>query len=539
MAGLWTMIRLILRRDRLKLPIWIGGIVATLVAMVPMLRDMYGTEEELQMMYATLGTNPSMLFMTGPMDEPSFGAFFTLETILWWGIAVALFNTMLMVRHTRHNEEIGAQELLLSGQMRRSTGLAAALLVAVGVNALIALGVAGGFMLVEPGWPAEQSWLYAVALGAFGVVWAGIAAIVVQLVESGRTANGMLAALVGAGFLLRGIGDFLGTTNSSGYHEAAFASMLSPFGWMQAASPLVDPRWSALWLPFVAAGIFAAIGFALLAQRDVGAGLLPSRAGRQRAARFLATPLGLTWNRQKGIFFGWLAGIMVLVATIGGLVPQMTDVFEGSDMIEVIQAIGGVGELIPAFMSAMMAIICLLVFGYAIHALGKLRSEETSGHLESILATKVSRSKWLGLHVGVVLFGGLFMLAVVGSLLAILTSALSEFSIDVWEYTLSSLSYAPLLLAFMALYVVLFGILPRLASGVTWLYFGFVFFALWLGPIVGLEEWVMNLSILEHLASPPAEDIDWPPLGIISAVSVALIAAGFAAFNHRNIGNNG
>ena len=82
MAGLWTMIRLILRRDRVKLPLWIGGIVVTLVAMIPLLRNVYGDAASLAGVYAGISSNPAGLFMTGPMDGPTFSAFMTIETLL-------------------------------------------------------------------------------------------------------------------------------------------------------------------------------------------------------------------------------------------------------------------------------------------------------------------------------------------------------------------------------------------------------------------------------------------------------------------------
>ena len=51
MAGFWTLTRLILRRDRVKLPIWIGSIVLSLLAMVPMLKDIYGSGESLAVLH--------------------------------------------------------------------------------------------------------------------------------------------------------------------------------------------------------------------------------------------------------------------------------------------------------------------------------------------------------------------------------------------------------------------------------------------------------------------------------------------------------
>lgn len=536
MAGLGVMIRLILRRDRIKLLVWIGSFVLLLVAMIPLLRNVYGDEESLQTMFATFGTNPAGLFMTGPMDSPTFGAFMTLETLIWWGIAIAFLNTLFIVRHTRHNEEIGAQELLLSGQLHRASSLGAALIVAAGVNAVIVLGLGFGMEAMSPGWSTSQSWLYAVAMGVFGFAWASIAAVVVQLVESGRSANGMLAAFIGGGFIVRGIGDFMGRSDAAGLHQPSWVSSLSPFGWLQATRPLTESDWT----PLLASAGFSvaalALGFLLLSRRDVGAGLLPSRKGNVRASNLLATPLGLTLYLQKGVFIGWFAAVLVMVGTIGVLVPQMSDIYDSSDsMRHTIEAIGGTGALMPSFMSAMMAIICLMVFAYVIHGLGRLRGEEAGGHLESLLATNLSRLRWIGLHAGVVFVGGIIMLATTGVVLALLTNLLSDYTLDAWEYMLAALSYAPIMMAFMALYLLLFGLLPRAAGGISWLYFGFVAFALWLGPIVQLSQSVMNLSIMEHIASPPAEDIRGLPLFVIVAASLVVTTLGLVVWRQRNV----
>ncbi len=536
MAGLGTMLRLLLRRDRVKLPLWIGVFVLGFLAMIPLLRDVYGSDESLAVMHATLSANPAGLFMTGPMDEPTFGALMTLETLIWWGLAIAFLNVLLVVRHTRHNEEIGAQELLLSGQLHRSSSVVAALVAALGVNAVIALGLGLGMQLLDVTWGVEQSWLFAVAMGVFGLVWAAIAAVVVQLVESGRSATGILSGLIGASFVVRGIGDFLGKVGEDGLLEPMWLSYLSPYGWLQATRPLTTPDWSPLWVSAGAAVVLAALGFALLARRDVGAGLLPSRRGRARASWLRRTPLGLTLYLQKNIFVGWLVAVLVLAATIGMLVPQMSEIYSDNDSIGQLLALAESGELTAAFLSMMLAIVCVMVFAYAIHGLGRLRAEESSGRLESVLATRLPRLGWLGLHAGVVTLGGVVMLAGAGFTLGALADALSDLSVDAWDYTVAGLSYAPILLAFVALYVLLFGVLPRLAGGLSWCYFGFVAFALWLGPIVQLDQVVMDLSVMEHIASPPAEDIVWRPLGIISVVAAALIAIGFVAFRRRDIG---
>lgn len=536
MTGIWTSIKLILRRDRVKLPVWLLGIVGTYLWMIPMLRDIYSDPAALATLHTTFGTNPAGLFLTGPMDAPTFGALVTIETILWWGLAVALMNTLLVVRHTRQNEEMGAQELILSGRIHRSSGLTAVILVAVGVNALLAISLGVGMATIEQSWSTSQSWLYGIALGLFGLAWAAIAALIAQMTENTRTANGILAGLIGGAFAVRGIGDFMGKADPTGLWQAAWPSWITPFGWLQATRSLTFPDWSPLIITLVFVGLATPAAFLLLSRRDIGAGILPPRQGAARAGKLLQTPLGLTLRLQKNIFTGWLAGVLAMIICIGYLTPEMTSIYESSDQMRaMIEGMGGGGALLPAFLSAMLMITVLLVIGYAIHALTKLRSEESSGHLENLLATKLSRLEWLGLHAAVALTGGLIMLIVSGAGLALFVNLASSHQVSIWQYTSASLSYAPLLYVFVGSYLMLFGLWPHLSNWLLWTYYGFMVFMSWVGQILKLNQKIMNLSIMESLPSVPAEDTIIKPLLIMCLVAAIFIVVGSTLFYRRNL----
>lgn len=534
---MWTLIKLILRRDRVKLPVWIGVISLSLLSMIPVLQKTYGDQSSIDVLYQTFSVNPAGLFLTGPVDAPTFGALVTIETLLWWGLAIAFMSTLLIVRHTRHNEETGAQELLLSGQIRRSSSLVAALIVAVAANIVMGLVIGGGLVLIAGEyWSPEHSWLFGAALALFGIVWSAIAAAVAQLFENTRLVNGVLAGLIGIAFVARGIGDFMGKVGSDGLLQPAWISSLSPFGWLQATRPLTFPDWSPLTTSLAVALAVSAVAFLLLARRDVGMGLVPARKGRTRASKFRRTGLGLTWHLQRNIAFGWLVGVLAMVGTIGIMTPEMTNIYDSSDSIKMlVESLGGQGALIPAFLSAMLAIIILMVVAYALQGLGKLRDEESSGHLESLLATKLSRRRWAMLHIGTVVVTSVIMLALTGCVMALGVNLLTDIEVSVAEYTLAGLSYGPIVLLFAGLYLLLFGIVPRVAGLVTWAYFGVVVFMTWLAPVMDIDKSIMNISILEHLPASPAEDIKLAPMLWITGIALLLVVIGFTAWSRRNL----
>ena len=536
-TGLFSLIKLILRRDRIKLPVWIIIFVASIIMMLPLLHDMYGDTESLTTLYQTFSANAAGIFLTGFMDGPNFGSLITLETLLWWGLAVAFLNILLVVRHTRQNEEIGAQELIQSCRVGRSTSLVAVLIVAVLTNIILTIGLGIGMAIFNyDAWSTGQAWLYALTMGLFGMVWAAITAIVVQLVDSARGAIGMMSGIVGLTFLIRGVGDFMGRADSTGLMQPEWFSRLTPFGWAQATRALTNPETLPILIPIIFIIVAIPIAFFLMHHRDIGAGIFPSRKGRARASSIRKTPLGLTWYVQKNTFIGWLVGASAFMAVIGALTAEMSNIFDATDTVRLlIESIGGTGALVPAFLSTMLALAAIASAGYVIQGLSKIRSEEANGYLENLLATKLSRIKWLATHVCVVLLGGIIILTLSGTILASATNFYSEFTVNIWDYVLASLSYFPLILAFAGAYLLLFGLLPRAASTIVWTYYGFLAFATWVGPMLGLEQWIMNISLMSHFSSAPAADIAITPLIVISSAALTAAIIGTITWRNRNL----
>ena len=111
----------------------------------------------------------------------------------------------LVVRHTRAEEESGRAELLRATVTGRHAATAAAVLVAAAASVLV--GVLDAAVLLANDLPAEASLLHGAELTGVGLVFTAVAAAAAQVTAGARAALGIAGAVLGATFLLRGIGD--------------------------------------------------------------------------------------------------------------------------------------------------------------------------------------------------------------------------------------------------------------------------------------------------------------------------------------------
>lgn len=538
---MWTLIRLILRRDRIKLPVWIGAIAGLVALNTPALREFYGTPAE-TMNYA-VNTASSMVtrLWGGAIEGPTFGAIVMVELYVFIALLIAFMSTLAIIRHTRQNEETGRSELLGSLVTGRHAALAAAMVVVVCANIVTAALI--GAILLANDLPSDGAWLMAVSMGLIGITFAGLAAIGSQFTENARTANGIAAAAIGVAMLVRGIGDALGQVAADGLSvTSSWIVWLSPLGWGQQILPFSQQR---IWPIALFVGvIIIAFGtaFALSAKRDVGLGILPARRGPARAKHALLSPLGLARRLQHGVFIGWLVGITAIGLTFGGVADEFQNFIEDNEQLaEVIQQLGGAsGTVTDIFFSAIFGIVAIIISAYGLQALLRLRSEEASGHLESVLATATGRLRWMISHIILVFGGAVIITAVMAASTAILYVLLAgEGWSEVGRLVGASLIHLPAIFVLMSVAVAAFGLLPRIAVGLSWLAFTFCLFISQFGAALELPQWVLNITPFTHTPAAPAASIPLTPLFILLAVAIGFVAIGLTAFRRRNLTTSG
>ncbi|TDC35091.1 anibiotic ABC transporter [Micromonospora sp. 15K316] len=536
-TGTWRLTRLALRRDRIRLGIWILGTPLLGYALAASVAGVY-PDDAARHGYAT--TSASSLVaraFNGPIAGTDLGAVVVAETYATLAVLVALLSTFAVVRHTRQNEETGRAELLGASVVGRYALLTAALLVVVGANVLAAAGLALALALAGAGLPLAGSVAAAAAIGGVGVAFTGVAAVTAQLTVTSRGANALAAAAVGLAFLLRAAGDVFGEQSADGTRVvSAWPSWVSPMGWGNQVRAYTGERWWTLALPVALLAAAVALAYALARRRDLGAGLFAARRGPGRAATWLLSPAGLAWRLQRGALLGWAVGVGVLGVSMGVAADEFNAMIaENPAAAEAIAAMGGGGELVDGYLAAMLGLYALAIGAYVVQALLRVRADEADGVLEAVLATAVSRRRWLGTQVGAALLGATALLLFGG-----VTTGLGYGLVD-GDPAGKALALGgaaalrlPALLVVAGVVTALFGLLPRWSVALSWTALMVFLLLGQLGAVLELPQAALDLSPYTHVPAAPAVDPTAPPLVVLTAVAAALLVAGAAAFRHRD-----
>ncbi|MEN0136097.1 MAG: anibiotic ABC transporter [Rhodococcus sp. (in: high G+C Gram-positive bacteria)] len=539
-AGTPRLVRLALRRDRVQLPVWLLALAALQAFSASSVLGLYPTEPDLRSFAMATAASPVALATNGLVSGYSAGAVLACQIVMPMSLAACLMTTLLVVRHTRQNEETGRAELVEAAVVGRKALLTAALVVAVGANLVLAL--LNVVVLVAAGLPLDGSVALGAAVAGAGIAFAAIAAVTAQVTDSARTANGLAGAALGVAFLLRAVGDMTGTVTEGGTRViSGWPTWLSPIGWAEQVRPYDDNAWWVLALPVVFALVVGSAGFALTEHRDVGSGLVPTRPGPARASRSLPTAIGSAWRIQRMILFWWAFGIAVLAVVYGAIADQIDDFLgEGQQVADMMEQLGGgTTDMVDAYFAAIFGIMAIAVAGYAVQALLRMRGEESAGRLEPVLATAVSRPRWILAHVGLVTAGIVVLQALTGAATGLAYGLVTEdVPGKVGNLTGAALVFVPAILVVAALAVLAFGAVPVWSAGLSWgvlalcLIFGF------LGSLLGLPQTVRDLSPFTHVPALPAAEVTAAPLVWLTLVAVVAGAVGVALFRRRDLTNS-
>jgi ABC-2 type transport system permease protein len=166
-----------------------------------------------------------------------------------------------------------------------------------------------------------------------------------------------------------------------------------------------------------------------------------------------------------------------------------------------------------------------------------MRVDEAGGTVESVLATGVTRARWV-LGDALNAAAGAVVLILVFAVSMGLTAGqvLGDTTTQVREMAEAGLVQLPGILLLGGVVVVLVALLPRWAALLSWaLLVASLVLGPMFGPTLGLPQWSQDLSPFTHIPKAPALDVTPTPLIVLASICVALAVAGIVAIRRRNL----
>ncbi len=511
------------------------GLVAVSYAIV----QEFNTPESRQQLVAVVAAVPAILAglagkavnvgTLGGYLQYKYGSFFPIIVSLW---AILALSATLAAEARRGSLEFVAA----SGMTRRRVALEKLFAhltgqAIVAIVVFLALLLAGSSVQGLPGdaITVQMAAGYALWLFLLGIAAGSVAFALAPFVGRGSAA-GVAGAVLFGGFIVNG-------------YQAAIPTLaplanLTWFGWTSNHVPLAGEfDWLTLLPVAVVALVLFAIGVEAFARRDIGATSPIPTPSLPRALIGLRGPTGRAVGQNLPTSIAWGIGIGLFGLAIAGsgksfidelgkatdFVKLLNNVFPGFD----IRSVGGFLQLLYVefglILAGLAAATLVAVWG----------SDETSGRLEFLLASPLSRIRWvtsggvailvgivvvtivaaLGIAVGAVIAGGDIVQPVVGSLvLGLYAAALAGIGVAIGGLFRTSWA-APA--------VALFTI-------VTWLIDI-------LAPAFKLPDVVHQLALTSHYGFTMLGQ--WDPIGIVASVVLAVggILVGAWGFNRRDL----
>ena len=524
-AGTGALVRVALRVERVRLPVWLVAVAGLTAVSASSEADLFPTPES-RAARAELMRSPAATALGGPgygLDDYTIGAMVANELGAWVALALAIMSVLLVVRHLRGAEESGLLEVVRSTPVGRDAPVLAAVVVVTLAD--LAIGLALAAALVGAGLPAAGALAFGLGCGLVGLTFGATAAVAAQLVAHARTASMLGTAAIGAGFVLRAVGDVRAPESGS------VLSWLSPFGWSQATRAWVDERWWPLALPVLASAAAFGVAALLAERRDLGDGLLPERPGRAHASPRLTGIAAVTLRRLAGALAGWTVGVAAICGLVGVLAREVVQFIEDEPALGAFFGEGSAAAA-DAALARYLLVAVALAAAAGVQGVAAVRAEEAAGRAAHVLAGPVGRTRWLGAQLAVVL-GAVTAMVLLGGLVMGLTAAATlDDPALVARLLGAALAQVPALLAVTGVAVLVLGVAPR-AFGLAWAYLGYVALTAMLGGV--LPDGSDVASPLRYTPGMPAEPMDWPAVLVLAAVAAALVGGGVLAFRRRDL----
>lgn len=522
-TGTWPLLRASWRHNRGTVLAWasVGALLSALG--VGCYKVLFPDPSDVASMQMAVTTNPAVSLVMGAVGDlgvrDGFGAWLNVGLGAFF---LAIGMALLTIRASRGQEDDGQAELFASGVTGRGARLAAA--VVLGLAGSLAAGLLAALVAVACGTWGTQLLVGAV-LTATAWLGVGLAAVAAQLGSDKHTASTLAVGALAVLYVLRGFCYSLGLSE--------WTLWANPMGWIAKTDPATGDRWWPLLPVMGLTATLAVVAVVLQSRRDFGAGALSPRPGP--ASGRLRTVAGLTWRLNRSNAVTWLCVFVLLGVMFGYFVADAEDTLATNPAIQ--QLLGasdaGKSDLTTQMLVTLLTVIGVVAAVPVVQVLFRLRSEETSGRIEPVLATGVGRGRLFGATVGMALVSAAVDMMVAGLLVQLVARA-SGLDMQVGDVVGQTAATLVPVWFFGALAAAFVGAWPR-GRALSWAVIMASFLLTVLGPMLQLPRWALSLSPFHHVPSVSSPDPSWTGLVVLGVVDVVLMIVGFLAFRRRDV----
>ena len=487
----------------------------------------HGTEEELQALSEMEGI-PAFEALVGRYVEPATVEGLTLSRWGMFGILAAVWGMLAAARLLRGAEEAGHVEPLRAGAIGPRALLASVLAALFTTHAIFAVAI--GLSHTAGGMDAATSWALGGAIGLLTASFATAAALTSQLAATRRRAVGIVGIVLAVALGIRVLAAATVTPD--------WLWWATPFGWIGFLHEADQARgWVFLGFSLLLAVLLVAT-FAS-ANRDLHAGRIGTGASDtpRRDPRPVGGTVGLAVRLTAGPARTWGLIVGVLALAFGLLARDFAEVAaELPATVAVVEQMGIIGLDTPAGIVAwtLSMFAGLLVAVFVAGQVAAIREEEATWRIEHLLARPVGRTRWLVTRMLTITVAAV-AIAVVGGILAWIATVVVGVPITFVDGLLAGLNVVPVALLVLGIGVALFGLLPRLVVPLTYAVVIGAFALDFVGGLLDLPEWVLDISPFRHLASVPVVDIDVGAALVMIAIGIVAAGVGLVAFRRRDL----
>ena len=530
----WVIARLIGFRAARQGALW-GAIFGTVVVTsVSGFVTTFPTAVDRARNAASLSTNPGLAAI--------FGTPLHLESVAGWtawragGLATligAIWALLIATRFLRGEEDAGRWELLLTGQTTPRYAAAQAVFgLGVGLGAMFATTAA--IVVVEgqrsdAGFAVTASLFFALTLVSSAAMFLAVGALASQLAATRRRAATLAAGVFGASFVVRMAADA-----GSGFR---WARWISPLAWPDELHALSGSQLAPLGLIFGLVTALVGTTLLLAGRRDLGGSVLPGDDTAPAHTRLLGGPTGLAIRLDRGSALGWFVAISA-VGLVFGLVAKAaaTSVGNSERIRQALARLGGSGTGAETYLGITFLLVAMLLALLAAAQVGATREEEAEGRLDHLVVGPVTRTRWLTGRLAIAVTV-IVVCAFAAGIAAWAGAAIEHTGVPFDRMLEAGANVIAPAVFVLGVGTMVHGVRPRLAGTAAYLVLAWSFLVELVGAAINASHWILDTSLLHHLAPTPAADPRWSSALVLVALGTAAAMVGIVALQRRDLAN--